>query len=542
MKPGAAFLLGIVLLAPAILERDLWAPDEPRHAEVGRAMLASGDFLVPRLNGEIYPDKPALPFWLVAGSLAATGSTSEWAARLPFALAAAGTLALTARIAFLLGGGPSVLLSVLFLLTAGRYAWLAQRVNLDVLLTFFTTLSLLGWLRQQRGLGRDLGNGTLFFGGAALAVLTKGPIGLLMPLLAALVHGAATHHLGRLRRKGFLAGIPLFVVLVAAWVVPACLAAGPEYTRELLLNQSAGRVADSWSHSQPFYYYVPKVVLEFLPWSPLLILGLVQMARRRFPAPRDAARFLLAWFVPVFLVLSCISGKRGNYLLPLYPGMAILAALSALTPEPTRGESRTLSCIARGLALLLIVLGAGTLIAPLLPRVQELGLVGLWPGALSAGLLLVIGGTLGLLAAFRAPPGRALFVPAITLCVFLPVAGQLVLPVVDQRKSERPLALLLRQEAQSPGQYVPFLSVRPEGYRFYSALDCREVEGKDDFLLALGRADVTLAVAEGEAYEKIRTRLPPGVEVLAERAVGGEDRVVILRRTVLELGGAPAGR
>ncbi|MBI4880372.1 MAG: glycosyltransferase family 39 protein [Planctomycetes bacterium] len=542
MKPRTAFLLGIVLLIPAILERDLWAPDEPRHAEVGRTMLVSGDYLVPHLNGEVYPDKPALPFWLVAGSLAATGSTSEWAARLPFALAAAATLALVARISTLLGGSSAALMSVLFLLTAGRYTWLAQRVNLDVLLTFFTTLSILGWLRQQRGMGRDLGNGALFFGGAALAVLTKGPLGLLVPLLTALCHGASTHTLARMRRPGFLAGIPLFLVLVAAWVVPACIAAGPEYTRELLFHQSAGRVSGSWSHRQPFYYYVPKVVLEFLPWSPLLILGLVQMARRRFPAPQDAARFLLAWFVPVLLVLSCISGKRGNYLLPLYPGMAILAALAAATPAPSRGERRALFGSASGLAALLVLLGAGILIAPFLPPVKAMGLVGMWPGALSAGLLLVIGGALGALVLRRGPPRRALAMLAITLCVFIPVAGQLVLPVVDQRKSEQPLALILQQEARTPGQYVPFLDVRPEGYRFYSGLDCREIAEESDFLLALDRPDVTLAVAEGEAYEEIAPRLPPDVEVLAERAVGGEDKVVVLRQNVLEPGAAPAGR
>jgi 4-amino-4-deoxy-L-arabinose transferase len=187
-------------------------------------MLVTGDWVLPHLEGEVYPDKPAPPFWAIAGSMKLFGQ-SEWAARLPFVLSVGGTLVAVAWLARLLeASAGAALLSVLMLATAYRFAWQGQRVSLDVMMTCFSTLAIVGWVRQWRSLGSDLGNGALFFGASALAVSAKGPLGLLVPVLTAVTHALWTGRTKRLLRPGFLVSIVLFAVILTAWLVPSCLA------------------------------------------------------------------------------------------------------------------------------------------------------------------------------------------------------------------------------------------------------------------------------------------------------------------------------
>ena len=117
---------------------------------------------------------------------------------------------------------------------------------------------------------------------------------------------------------------------------------------------------------------------------------------------------------------------------------------------------------------------------------------------------------------------------AAAVALFVPLAGFFVLPAVDAVKSPRPLAELLRAQAPPGTRFVPFLDVRTEEYRFYSGLDCREVDGRSDFLESLREPAVRLGVLDGKKYEKLRSRLPAGTKVLANRVVGGEDRVVVI--------------
>lgn len=524
-----AFLLGLLVFFPASLRRDLWSPDEPRHAEVARTMLTTGEYLVPKLAGEVYPDKPAPPFWIMATAMKLTGGPSEWAARLPFVLGAAGTLALVALIVPLLGGtSVATLLAILMLATSYRFMWLAQRVSLDMLMTFFIALAVFGWLRQWKARGNDVVNGLLFFGAAALGVLTKGPLGLLVPLLTAGVHAAWTGRLRRLAAPRFLASSLVFAAIVAAWLVPACIAGGDAYTQELLFKQSAGRVFHAWNHENPFYYYLIKLPLEFMPWTPILVLGLVGLARGRFPAERGAVRFLLAWFLPAFIFLSIVQSKRGNYLTPLYPALAILTALAADGAALSdQAASTALRRIAGGLAVLMIIVALAVVVGLFLPQVKELELTGHVPGVIGVALLMGVGGALSWRFQ-RASAVRAFVVQAAAILGVVVVAGLLVLPVIDTRKSPRAIAELLAKESSQPGLLVPFCGIRTEEYRFYSGLDCREVD-RDELLEQLKRSDVELAVLDQKNLKKLRGSLPEGVCILHEARVGRDDEVVVLR-------------
>lgn len=532
MNARTAFLIGLFAFFVASVRRDLWAPDEPRHAEVARQMAASGEFLVPHLNGAVYSDKPAPPFWTAALAMKLFGE-HDWAARIPFALASAGTLAVTVAILRLLGYGRAALLAVLVLATAFRFLWLSQRVSLDAMLTFFTTLALLGWVRQRKGVGSALGNGLWFFGAAACAVSVKGPNGLWIPLAAALGHALATRSTARFCSAPFLAPIALLFAVIAAWLVPACMAAGWAYAKDLVVTQSFGRIAAAWNHEKPFWYYLVELPAEFLPWTPLLAVAAVLLARKRLAVERDAVALLAAWTLIPLVVLSCVQSKRGSYLLPLYPPLALVAAIAAheIAERGTAAARRALAGSAWFVAGALVLCGTAALVAPFLPQLADFGLEGLTAPAIGLGLLLLAAGALTAARLRARGPLPALEAAGGALLLVAVAAGLFIAPVVDGRKSERAIAEVLAREVRPGAGFVPFLDVRAEAYRFYSRLDCREVDDRAEFLEALERPDVDLAVIDGKRLGKLRRPIDRVAEVLLERDIGDGDRVAVLRVT-----------
>ena len=173
---------------------DLWNPDEPRYAQVAKEMVTRGDWILMHNNGEVYPDKPPLFFWLIALSSYLWQGFTPFAVRFPAAFF--GTL--TVLFTFLLGRilfHPRIgFFSGLILATSLQFAYLSIRANIDTTLTFFITASLLcfwyGQNRQEKNKKGDLGRFSIygFYIGMAFATLAKGPVGFILPLLVTLVY------------------------------------------------------------------------------------------------------------------------------------------------------------------------------------------------------------------------------------------------------------------------------------------------------------------------------------------------------------------
>ncbi|MFI5401846.1 MAG: ArnT family glycosyltransferase, partial [Planctomycetota bacterium] len=186
--------------------RDLWNPDEPRYAEVAREMRVTGEWLVPHLNGAIYAEKPPLFFWLSAlGQAAGLGFN---AGRVVAGLAALGTLLVTWALARRFLGDRAALLGAVVLGTTVFFPWLARFGVLDVVLTFFVTLAAYGWIRGGPWV-------VLFYVGIGLAVLTKGPVAIVLAVFAVLAWRISGGSGGR-RPWHVLWGVPLTAAIVAA--------------------------------------------------------------------------------------------------------------------------------------------------------------------------------------------------------------------------------------------------------------------------------------------------------------------------------------
>ena len=314
-------LAAAVMFLPSWAARDLWTPDEPRYMEVAREMAITGNYLVPHLNGEPYPDKPPLFFWLAAGFYKlGVGLNSG---RLLAALGVVGALLLTYRFALRFLDESAAVLAALATLTT--YLFVECRAGvLDPVLAFFVVGALLLGYRALQPETRR--RGAYWLGAYALAAmgcLTKGPVGVLHPGLVLLVYGLLNRR--RVRPGGWwhLAGAGGFVALVAAWVVPAVLAAGEAYRDNLLFRQNLARVVRSYSHRQPFHFFLVRYPLSFFPWSVLFPLALIAAVLAWWRARDDKALLMACWFGVVFVFHSLISCKRAGYLVPIAPAVGL---------------------------------------------------------------------------------------------------------------------------------------------------------------------------------------------------------------------------
>ncbi len=320
-------VLGGLLFLPALGWRDLWNPDEARYAEVAREMRLLGEWSVPRLNGEVYTQKPPLLFWsILAASTLTGGEVTEVSARLPSALAAIGALLLVYRIGERLFNRRAGWLAAGAFATCFKILWQGRFGQIDMLLGFLVALGVWFWVRGYTE-GRP-GLYPLFFVATGLATLAKGPAGFLPPLLAIVAFLAWTRDWQELRRLRIGWGFLIWAAVVLAWLIPAGLSGGREYLDQIVFKQNVTRYADPWHHFQPWYYYLTIIPAEFFPWSFLLPGAVVLGWKRMEGKDRKGFLFALAWMVVTVLFFSISPAKRSVYILTMYPAMALLVGAS----------------------------------------------------------------------------------------------------------------------------------------------------------------------------------------------------------------------
>lgn len=325
-------LIGGFALA-SLSERPLLAIDETRYATVAWEMWVRNDFLVPHLNGAVYSHKPPLLFWLIHIGWKAFGVSEAWP-RLISPFISFFNLLLLSRLArSLWPERPSVSrFAPVILISLPLWVLFSSVLTFEMLLTFFTSLTLLGWAvawKENRPFG--LLWAALGIGGGILA---KGPVILLhtVPLLFFehfwMARERATKSIVSLSLIAILAG----AFLALLWALPAGITGGPEYREQIFHGQTAGRVLNSFAHKQPWWWYLPLLPILVLPWlfsTPVWnVLGRAKL---------DAGlSFCLAWFGSALLGFSLVSGKQIYYLLPDLPALALILTRALTDCSPVR--------------------------------------------------------------------------------------------------------------------------------------------------------------------------------------------------------------
>jgi 4-amino-4-deoxy-L-arabinose transferase-like glycosyltransferase len=373
-------LWSLVLLGVA-LARPLFPIDETRYLAVAWESWLRGDVVLLHLNGQLYSHKPPLLFWLIQAGWAVFGVGEGWPDVLMVLIALAGAL-LTRQLARALAPGRPEFAAVAPLVAASTLLWavFATGVMFDLLLTACVLLGLIGVVRAADG---HLASGFALLGlGIGLGVLAKGPAVLvhLLPVavLAPLWTRRPTRGWGAWY-LGIAGAIALGAAIALAWAIPAAMAGGERFGKELFWGQSANRMAQSFAHRRPFWWYLPALPFVLAPWLfwGRLWRGARALWRDRRPrrdrggtrpvaaAPGSAAgtgpgcdrllRFAGVWAIAAFAMFSAISGKQLHYLLPELPAFGLLAA-AALAAAPADGRRPRLvplvfAVIAAGIAV-----------------------------------------------------------------------------------------------------------------------------------------------------------------------------------------------
>lgn len=490
---GAALLLSVGIVFAGGVSLPLAEPDEARYAEIAREMSAAGDWVVPRLQGEVFADKPPLVFWASAAAYALFG-VEDWAARLPVLLAALLGLVATWSLARDVYGFETATLAVLILATCPLYFGMSGLLTLDMPLALWTTVGMAAIWRGYRNGSRAAIR--LAYVVAALGVLTKGPIAAVLIWMPAAVFLVALRDGATARRMFDPIGVALFLIIALPWFL-AMEQRVPGYVSEFLFHHHVERFVNPWHHREPLWFYAPVLFVALFPWS---ILWLIAAGRRqvslRFDRPSVPAGFLgLFAGVPV-VIFSLSSSKLIPYVLPALPPLAIL--LAATTVRLVRADEVG---FLRGGGWMLVGGGAVSLLVGIVLSVYEFHWRGplIRPYLVMGGLSLIGLGCAARLAALR-NLGRHALLAVVAAC--LTMVGIAQFARADLARNSRGLGMQARTALGADGSLWAYRKSSP-AIDFYARQEARVIEaGEESFIgeFGAGSASDVLLVAAGDAH------------------------------------------
>ena len=484
-----------VLTLPNLGAHSLWDVDEGVNAEAAREMLEVGNWIKPTFNYELRTAKPAMLYWLQMTSYSLFG-IDEWSARLPSVLASMLTVLLVYELGRNMFDRRIGLLSGLVLASCIEFCVLSHSASPDAVLLACLMLAFSSfWFGSVDG-GRSW---FIPFGIACgLATLTKGPIGLGLPGLIVLVYLLWNRELRKLWDTRLFWGLLAFLATAAPWYVLVTLETRGEWASTFFGRENLTRfMTPMENHSGPIVYHILGLFVFFAPWciflGGALWYGTARTRASRYtdPSERDsertrrAYRLLIVWFAVWLSVFSVAATKLPNYVLPLYPAIAILTACFAERWRkgeiaPPRWVMPTaifgLALVGGVFSLGLLVAG-GTIVLPkarVLPGLSVLAWIGLVPLAGSAACVLV-----------RRHRERAIGTIVLTSIAFVSLVAAFAPVVLDAQKSPR--ALIESAGASRPNDDVRLGSLYcfHPSMVFYAQREVKKLEGfegLDDFL------------------------------------------------------------
>lgn len=535
----------------------LWDLDEPFYAATAREMRDRGDWVVPMYNGQLQVEKPPLGFWLMINGFALFGD-NEFAVRWWPAVLGIGTVLVTYHLGKRLFGARAGLWAGLVLATSLNFTVSARAATLDSALVFATTLAMLLFI---------IGRGSwpsyvLAYVCLSLAILTKGPVGLVLPAAtiglylmilnrshapdgAELRQGvgrlaAALAAAGRLfAPRNFLNALwqmrPLTALAVVAavglpWYVLVGVRTDGVWLRQFWTEWNLGTfLKPTLGHRGPVYYHFVAVLIGFFPWSLFIAPMLAKWWRGigRADASRAGYVFLGCWVGVWFVFWSIVRTKLPHHVLPAYPALALLTGACiegwlAAGPQLSRLWLRNAS-------VTLLLVGVGLMIAmPIiathyLPGEQALGLV---------GVSLVAGGGVCVYYMRQGRPAAYLRVFTATAIVFLVSVFGFAALRVDRHQNAPALMAAIRRDCAEPVEIAAFGFFR-QSMVYYARQEVPFIDEPEELRALLERSPRLYVLTTDEHQASIETEFPGRFAVLARqpRFLAPNQMLVVLRRT-----------
>ncbi len=442
-------LLSAMLWGGEYVRRDLWEPDEARFALVSKEMKAGNHWLVPYRQGEFYSHKPPMMFWLTnALSYLVGGNIGNVAPRLPSFLGAIMALWAASRLAALWFTNRAGWLTVLMLPSSFLFWNKGGFGQIDMLLCGLEMMAvyLLFTAKKENGCRRTF----LAYVFMGLGMLTKGPVGLIIPMGVYCTATLFSRERPAISWWHVVWGPVVALIFPGTWLLLAWLQGAPEgYFTELIFSQNVGRLSGEFGgHIKPVYYYLQYLPVDFLPWTFMVPLACVALARS--PEFNVSRRKLLAWIFFVVVFFSLSSSKRNLYILLVYPAAAILLAGSV--GQWSSVGARWVDRSYKTMWYFTLLLGIVMIVAGLIPRLPvNLSMI------LPSGFIM-LAGAWWVNDARRENPNSTSWVVtlAITYLTTFAGIGLLVLPQFDAVKTPDELIAVAHKELAKQDRIIMY--------------------------------------------------------------------------------------
>ena len=330
--------LAVVAIVVGIdnMERPLANPDEGRYSEISREMAATGDWVTPRLNGLKYFEKPPLQYWASALSFRLFGE-NEYTARLYIVLAGFSTIALLGFLGKRLWGWDMAIASMMAIACSPYFMALGGIVTLDMGLTLWTTATLFAFIGAEGARDRpatQLRWMLCAWAGMALAVLSKGLVGIIFAGAAVFIVMVMRRDIKVLERLHLIPGLAIFLAIAAPWFVAVSMA-NDEFAQFFFIHEHFARfLTRAHRRVEPWWYFLPIVAAGFLPWMFAMPAAIARAWREEEGRDFQPLRISILWAAFVVAFFSASGSKLPTYVLPAFPPLAlVLGRYLQLAPE-----------------------------------------------------------------------------------------------------------------------------------------------------------------------------------------------------------------
>ncbi len=519
--------VSVALTLPNLGVASLWDVDEAVNAQAAREMRDADTWVIPTFNYQLRTAKPVMLYWLQRASYAAFG-VSEWSARFPSVVASWLIVLLTYELARQMFGRGTALLAGVVLASVGHFVILSHAATPDATLLLFTSLTYLAFWTFHVGNSRAWWIPTAV--GCGLAMLTKGPIGVVLPGIVICMYFAWNRELGRLLdRRAFLASV-VFIFVAIPWYALVASETRGEWLTAFFGNENVNRfLSPMEGHHGTLWFYPAAIIVMFIPWTVFLLAAVwygVRGTVRRVGEEEcgrggdkergsvgeevRAHRFLVCWAVAYLVFFSAAATKLPNYVFPLYPALAILTArfLVAWRDAEVTVPRWLMPAGAVGLLLVGVGVAGGMLYADrTFPGLASWAIIGVVP---------VAGGIA--MAWFLRQGDRGGAVLAVSVAAVVFVGSVIAWPPAVLEQQRAPRELVRASDLTNPTREVRVATFEwfQPSVVFYTGREVGRLESASAVGVFLAVPTPGYLFVPAKVWEKLSTDLPASYRVIAQ--------------------------